>query len=422
MKNIFNFSKITILTIFLIILITSSSLAAAVTINFWSGFSGDDKDSMDGLVNKFNNSQSEVFVNWTTYQWDQMNSKVILSTAIGEPPDICAMWNTVMSEMARKDVLAPLDSFAVKFGIDGKDFVERAWKKGVIDGKRYGIPLDLHQLALFLNVDHFNQLNIPIPDEITSEEEFIDLAQKLTKDFNNDGTIDQWGVGILPTTQWPIRYWMALIHQQGGAVASEDLSKAAFNDKYGIKAMQFLVDLIKKYKVSPSNLADLNQGFLSGKISMIFNGPWMINSAKKQEGLSFKIIKFPKIYDNFVTWGMSHMLVLPKQNNNEKQEAAMKFLKYLEDNSLAWGIGGQLPARLSTLEDPAFKNLVEWQPFAASQPYTIMNPLVMQQTKIFTHDPTTPLVSAWESIVQGKSTVEEALAEAEKRFNEILSE
>lgn len=422
MKNIFNFLKIVSLTIFLTILITSSSLAATITIDFWSGFSGDDKDAMERLVNKFNSSQNEVFVNWTTYQWDQMNSKIILSSAIGEPPDICALWNTIMTELVHKDVLTPLEGFAEKFNIKGGDFIERAWDKGILNGKRYGVPIDFHQLALYLNVDHFNKMGIPIPDEITDEATFLDLAQKLTVDFNNDGTIDQWGVGILPTTQWPIRYWMALIYQQGGTVVSEDFSKATFNDKYGIKAMQFLVDLIHKYKVSPSNLADLNQGFLSGNISMIFNGPWMINSAKKQEGLNFKIIKFPTIYNEPATWGMSHMLVLPKQSDNESQEAAMKFVKFLVDNNLIWGLGGQVPVKISALEDPEFKNIVEWQPYVASQAFTITNPLIIQQTKVFAHDPATPLVSAWESVVQGKATVEEALAKAEKHVNEILAE
>jgi hypothetical protein len=51
-----------------------------------------------------------------------------------------------------------------------------------------------------------------------------------------------------------------------------------------------------------------------------------------------------------------------------------------------------------------------------------LNPPIKAQTKVFTHDPASPLVAAWEAIVQKKKTVDQALADAEAGVNRILAE
>lgn len=405
------------LLIVAILVVSVSAAAAPVTIEFWSGFHGDDRDSMERLVNLFNESQDDVFVNWTTYQWDHMNSQLITGAAIGELPDVVAMWATVVPEMVKSGVLTPLDQLATQYGINADDYVPRAWEAGSVDEILYGVPLDLHQLALFINVDHFTDAGLEPPAEIVGKEMFLDIAKRLTR--NRDGQ-QQWGFGLLPTTQWPVRYWMALVAQQGGSMLDDSLTRSTFNGPEGIEAMNFLVSLIETHKVSPPNLGDLNQGFLSGRVSMIVNGPWMINSAIKQEGLNFKVIKFPQIYDKHATWGQSHVLVLPNTRNTRNQEAAMKFVKFLSDNSVQWAVGGQTPAKIEVINSPEIQALVEWRAFVDSMPTTVMNPFIPQQTKLFTHDPSSPFVYAWESVVQGTATVEEALSRAEERVNQIL--
>jgi ABC-type glycerol-3-phosphate transport system substrate-binding protein len=103
----------------------------------------------------------------------------------------------------------------------------------------------------------------------------------------------------------------------------------------------------------------------------------------------------------------------------------MKFIRYMSENSMTWVKGGQAPARLSVLNSPEFKNNMPlWHAFTPGiQPEQgwVLNPPIQQQTKIFTHDPASPMVAAWESIVQNKKTVDQALADAEKGVNAILA-
>ncbi|NIS61343.1 MAG: hypothetical protein GTO13_11795, partial [Proteobacteria bacterium] len=71
-----------------------------------------------------------------------------------------------------------------------------------------------------------------------------------TKDLNNDGTIDQWGVVHAGT---PVTHFgdvvCTLIHQLGGKVYDDN--KITVNSEAGRKALQAIVDLRNKHKISP---------------------------------------------------------------------------------------------------------------------------------------------------------------------------
>jgi hypothetical protein len=55
---------------------------------------------------------------------------------------------------------------------------------------------------------------------------------------------------------------------------------------------------------------------------MILIGPWLINSALRQEGLKFNTAGFPWIFGQYASWGMTHQLVLGKQPDRATQLAA----------------------------------------------------------------------------------------------------
>lgn len=395
-----------------------TSADAAIQINAWSGLSGDDKGRWEEMIKGFNASQKEVEVVPSFYQWDLMHSKLVTSIQAGGTPEMLLMWVTVMPEMVSFGALQPMDELLGEAGVRAEDFVPRAWNLGVIGGKRYGLPLDTHVLGLYYNTELFEKAGLDPNKPPVTMDEFVAAAKKLTVPPN------QWGVAIHTSTAWPVRYWMVLLQQQGGKMFTEDLKKAAFNDARGRAAFQFMHDLIHVHKVAPPAMTDINKAFLTKQAAMILIGPWLINSALRQEGLKFKTAPFPRIFGSYASWGMTHQLVLGKQPDRAKQLAAMKFIRYMSENSMTWVKGGQAPARRSILNGAEFKSMPLWHAFTPGiQPEAgwVLNPPILQQTKIFTHDPASPLVSAWESIVQKKKTVEQALADAEVAVNNILA-
>jgi multiple sugar transport system substrate-binding protein len=402
----------------ILVLCLASGAAAGVKINAWTGLSGDDKGRFEEMIKAFNASQGDVEVLPSFYQWDLMHSKLVASVQTGGAPEMLLMWVTVVPEMAGMGALQPMDELLGEAGIKADDFVPRAWNLGVVGGKRYGIPMDTHILGLYYNTELFEKAGLDPNKPPVTQDEFLAAAKKLTTGPN------QWGVAIPSSTAWPVRYWMAFLQQQGGKMFTDDLKKAAFNDAKGKAAFQFMSDLVHVHKVAPPVMTDINKAFLTKQAGMILIGPWLINSAMRQEGLKFKTAPMPKIFGQFAAWGMSHQLVLGKQPDRAKQLAAMKFMRYMSENSLTWVKGGQAPARRSILNSAEFKNMPLWNAFTPGiQPESgwVLNPPIQQQTKIFTHDPASPMVAAWESIVQKKKTVDQALADAEKGVNAILA-
>jgi multiple sugar transport system substrate-binding protein len=322
--------------------------------------------------------------------------------------------------MVRMGALTPMEDLLAGSGIKGDDFIPRAWNLGVVEGKRYGVPMDTHVLGLYYNTELFEKAGLdPNKPPVNSMEEFVTAAKKLTTGPS------QWGLAIPSSTAWPVRYWEGFLAQQNGKMFTDDRKKAAFNDAKGKAAFQFMSDLIHVHKVAPPVMTDINKAFLTKQAAMILIGPWVINSALRQEGLKFSTAPMPKIFDRYATWGMGHQLVLGKQPDREKQVAAMKFIRYMSENSLTWVKGGQAPARRSILSSAEFKAMPLWYAFSPGiQPESgwTLDPSIKAQTKVFTHDPASPLVAAWESIVQQKKTVSQALADAEKGVNAILAE
>jgi multiple sugar transport system substrate-binding protein len=283
----------------------ASEAAAGVKINAWTGLTGDDKGRFEEMIKAFNASQGEVEVVPSFYQWDLMHSKLVASAVTGGAPEMLLMWVTVIPEMVRMGALQPMDELLGETGIKADDFTPRAWGIGVVEGKRYGIPMDTHVLGLYYNTELFEKAGLdPNKPPVNSMDEFVSAAKKLTVGPN------QWGLAIQHATAWPVRYWMAFLAQQGGKMFTDDLKKAAFNDAKGKAAFQFMSDLVHVHKVVSPVMTDQNRAFLTKQAAMLWIGPWVINSALRQEGLKFKVAPFPRIFGQYAAWGMSHQLVL----------------------------------------------------------------------------------------------------------------
>ncbi len=64
---------------------------------------------------------------------------------------------------AARNVLAPLDDLADVLGLSEEDFAPSVWGPGIYQDKRYGIPLDVHTIAMYYNKEHFTEAGIDGP-------------------------------------------------------------------------------------------------------------------------------------------------------------------------------------------------------------------------------------------------------------------
>src|SRR5262249_30022818 len=127
----------------------------------------------------------------------------------------------------------------------------------------------------------------------------LEWAEKTTKREGDKVTrsgIMMTGSGVQPTVTWGI-----VSAQLGFERASADLKTAAVNPEAGKQAMQWVLDLFDKQKVSTRDVTDRYKAFGTGQGTIFWTGPWTLNGYVAQK-LPFRSALFPKIGDKQITY------------------------------------------------------------------------------------------------------------------------
>ncbi|MCG1021513.1 MULTISPECIES: ABC transporter substrate-binding protein [Sutcliffiella] len=324
-----------------------------ITLEFWNGFTGPDGEDIGKIINEFNEAhKGEIKINTQTMPWGNFYDQYRTVVTNGEAPDIAIMHLDSIAGYARYGLLTPLDDLAGDIGLSEGDFIEEVWDAGVYEDQRYGIPLDVHPLTLFYNVDLLEQAGYT--EAPKTYDELLEMSLAVQEQT------DAWGIAM--PVFWPsnmIFYTSLMSH--GGQSVSEDGLTPLYNSPEGEEALQKMVDLVYEHKVSPSDVQADGEVtlFRQGKSAFHLNGIWMIAGFEEQDGLNFATAPVPAFGDQEAVWAGSHNFVIPAQKDEdpERLEAAMKFIKYVSENSLQWAKAGQVPAKYSVLESEEFKAL-----------------------------------------------------------------
>lgn len=391
---------------------TDDTAGGPVVLQFWNGFSGPDGATMEDIVRDFNASQNEVRVSMQIIPWGTYYDKLTLGLAFGGSPDVFIMHAPRLAEYASQDVLFEFDDETLaRAGFDVSDFIEGPWTASQFEGRQVGIPLDCHPIGLYYNLDLFEQAGIKNPP--TTYEEFIETARRLTKDLDGDGTIDQWGFAFT----WLHSNGITFLNQHGTAFLTDDLSRCGIHTPEGQAALQQMVDIWKKERVAPRPEGqDAWLGFLTGRVAMALEGVYMKSGLDNQQGLRYAAAPAPQFGPVRAVWGGAHVLCLPRGLEGRRLDAALKFVRYLSDHSLAWAKGGQLPVRTSILESEEFKALPVQSQFAKQLDYVVFEPPSVKLNQLTTFGTATI-----EAAINELLPVEEATAQCARRMGNVLA-
>jgi multiple sugar transport system substrate-binding protein len=398
---------------------TTAQAPQPITLQFWDGLGAPDNVAMQNLIKQYNAENKDgITIQDTELDWDTLYSKLALDFKTGNAPDALTLQQTDILEEQTLGILQPIDDLYKQLGIDPTDIIDVAWKGAQVDGKQYAIPIDVHPLTLYINVKEFQAAGLDPNKPPTTMDEFLADAQKLT-----DPSKGQYGFGSGYNGGLPFRIWMSLIWQhKDGQVLTPDGTKAAFNSPAGIESLQFMSDLVYKYKVSPQSEDDVDSDFKKGIIGMVIEGPWEMADFDTVQGLEYKTAMIPVFYDQQAAWANSHTIAFPDNKKPENTLAAMKFTKWLFDHNFDWTKNtGHQPVRKSVINSSEFKALVNWQPIAATVPIAHFYPAIPQEWEVFARQPTSPFVVMMQSVMLNKATVPDAISTAEKTVNGILS-
>lgn len=380
----------------------------SVDINYWTVFTGPDGRYMQEIVKTFNDTnRGKVEVNMKVFFADEYYSRLIPAAASGTAPDIGVMHTARIYEFASRGILTPLDEFASKGGYSENDYPKAVWNASVMEGKRYGMPLDIHPLGLYYNVDLLHEAGFLGPPE--TMDDFLKIAQACTKDLDGNGQPDQWGYAT--TKMMNANIFMSFLYQFGGKMVSADGAGPGYETPEGVKTLQFMSDLVHKYKVCPSNLSpdeDIVM-FKQNKLALYIQGIWVLSEFREQKSLNFEVAPIPQFGERKAVWADSHNLIVFKQRKSypDKIEAAEAFMEYLLGQGLEWSKAGQLPPRNDVRKSAEFLKMKDQSAFALQEEDLVFPVPSVNYDAIWS-----PLDEQIKNILAGISGPEEAIAAA----------
>ena len=216
-----------------------------VELDYWNGFTGGDGPFMEKMVEEFNAEHDNIKVVPNTIKWADMYQKLPAAVQASEGPDVGVMHLEQLSTNAARNVIVPVDDLAEELELTGDDFTEEVWDAGVYEDKRYGVPLDVHSLAMYYNTEHFEKAGIT--EAPTDAASFEDALKKL-KAAGYDTPF--W----MPA-KWPSHLMnLSLLWQNGGEPYDADGAKATFDSEAGVEGLEWQTSIIED-GYSPKNVA-----------------------------------------------------------------------------------------------------------------------------------------------------------------------
>jgi multiple sugar transport system substrate-binding protein len=223
------------------------------SIRFWYHFDNPDA-AVTPLVQKFEKENPDIKVTPEFIAWDVYNQKLLTAVAAGNPPDVSQIklwWQPQLVEMG---ALLDLSDYIAKWP-GRSDVFDKIWElTGYTDGNQYLMPLQMVILYMYYRTDMFNELGLK---PATTRSEFLDIAKKLTRDTNGDGTVDVYGFGIRGA-RGGHDWWGTFVLSSGAEFFLPDGSSGLITPE-AIAANQWFIDLYRVHHVSPPTTP--NDGF-----------------------------------------------------------------------------------------------------------------------------------------------------------------
>lgn len=318
----------------------------AVTLAYWNGFTGGDGPFMKQMVKQFQQENPNITVTENTVQWADFYQRMPAAVTAGKGPDVGAMHLSQLATNAARKIIVPLDDVATSLGLEQSSFSENVWQGGIYQDKRYGIPLDVHSLAMYWSTAAATKAGV--------EEPPADAAgfQEMLGKFKAAGQPQPFWM----PSRWPAHLmFLSLLWQNGGEPYATDGSKATFDSEAGIAALSWMVDQITKGQ-SPRNVAQDSQyvAFKNGKNPVTWDGIWQINDLKGAT-FDFGIAPIPKIGEQDAMWADSHNFFLTRQaaQDENKGQAARVFVDWMIKHSAEWVGAAMIPASKDVREGDA---------------------------------------------------------------------
>lgn len=297
-----------------------SSKDEPVTLTYWGLF--EDKQIMQTLIDDFHRLHPTITINYIQKDVREYRQSLVTQTINGNGPDIYRFHNSWVGMM--KSYLSPMTVDVLSTDDLKNNYYPVVQQDLVRNGALYGIPLQIDDLALFVNTDLFSAGGKSAPK---TWDEFVKVAKDLVvKD--SDGRIQTAGASL--GTYDNITHApdiIALLMAQNGTNFSNFSSTKA----NASQALDFYTAFAKdEGSVWDDTLDPSLTAFSKGNLAMYIGYSWDIFAIKAlNPQLNFSIHPVPNLPGRKVA--MASYWVEGVSAKSKHQKEAMLFMKYLTE-------------------------------------------------------------------------------------------
>jgi multiple sugar transport system substrate-binding protein len=386
----------------------------------WHGYTDAEAKAITQLGQEWNAAHPDQKVDVTFGgSNDDALKKTLASFVSGKAPGVAYEFGSSITTLAKRNQTQDLTSLVKSTpSFQWNDFFPAARQGATTpDGKIYGVPALVDNLALVYNKKLFDAAGLSYPTPNWTWDDFRNAARKLSAPaqhrygwaYVNDGTED---------TVW--RY-VAMLWQAGGDLLTPDGKKAAFDSPAGLAAMQLLHDMAV---TDHSVYLDTGDGqyqnlFNSGKIGMLWTGPWDLSGINKD--ISYGAQFLPGKVNHATIAGPDNYMLF----NKGDRDTAWAFVQWLDSaqTHLKFALAtGDLPLRQSETQLPGYQDFLKRYP--ANKVF--VDNLSKNATKSRPNIPEYPKISqaiglAVQAVLLGKTQPQAALDQARQQVDQILA-
>ncbi len=351
---------------------SASGGAPSGNITFWYTEGKTEEPAILKLVSDFNASHPKIKVTAQYVDFNSAHDKFATAAKAGSgAPDVIRTDIAWTSEFAKNGYLLDLTG-----KVDGgtSDFLPAPLAYNQYNGKLYGLPEVTDFLVLY-----YNKALVPNPPKT------LDDLRAAAKEQTNKGK-GQYGFA----TQGGSYFVTPWLFADGGGLVSDDGKTIFVNNANSVSGFQRLLDLNKDGSLLPidfkNGYSNADEGFKSGKVAMIFNGPWQASDLVTGSAFTganaanFGVAAIPTgsagDAPRSPTGGQNYSVYA----GSSTPDAAVAFLNYLDSAQSQIAVAtanGTLPTRQAAYADAGVtsnKTIAAFKPLLTSAKSRPVNP------------------------------------------------
>ena len=333
-----------------------STATGKIEVTYWEKWTGFEDDAMQAIVDDFNHSQNRIVVKKLAGV-GEVERKLMLATAGGDPPDVAGIWPATIPGFSEKGALTPLDKMIKEAGIKREDYIPVYWDLCSHYGFMWALPATPTSLALHWNKKLFRDAGLDPDRPPHSLDELEAMSERLTiVEIKRAGKTLRVRYPDLTDAERKVKdfklvqvghdpqqpgWWMPMWVYWFGGKLWDGERRITANSPEMVQAFEWLqlqaekygVDNRRSFGASFGNFQSVQNPFLSDQIAMTLQGVWMYNFIDKYAPqMEWAVAPFPAKDPQAhpqVTLVDADVLAIPKGARHPRE--AFEFIRYVNE-------------------------------------------------------------------------------------------